>query len=135
MPGEPERGRAKGVRGVVRGERTALAVDASRVNGYEPPSLCAQERGALRESYVGTRRLEVWGRRGRRRTESALAVRAGGSRRLIPNCIHGARTSFVPLVLRTVGLSLVIAHLNRNQWRVRGGGVRSPVLVRAEVVA
>ena len=73
MPGEPKRGRAKGVRGVVRGERTALAVDAPRVNGYEPPSLCAQERGALRDSYVGTRRLEVEGRRGRRRTEFALA--------------------------------------------------------------
>ena len=73
MPGEPKRGRAKGVRGVVRGERTALAVDAPRVNGCEPPSLCAQERGALRDSYVGTRRLEVEGRRGRRRTEFALA--------------------------------------------------------------
>ena len=134
MPGEPKRGRAKGVCGVVRGKRTALAVDAPRVNGYEPPSLCAQERGALREAYVGTRRLEVWGRRGRQRTESAPAVRARGSRRLVPDCIHGARTSFVPLVLRTVGWSLVIAHLNRSQGRVRGGGVRSPVSVRAEVV-
>ena len=130
MPGEPKRGRAKGVRGVVRGERTALAVDAPRVNGYEPPSLCAQERGALRDSYVGTRRLEVEGRRGRRRTEFALAVRARGSRRLVPNRIHGARTSFVLLVLRTVGLRLVIAHLNRglgacSRWWCSFAGVGS----------
>ena len=128
--GGAEEGGAKGVRGVVRGERTALAVDAPRVKGCELPSLCAQERGALRDSYVGTRRLEVEGRRGRRRTASAPAVRARGSRRLIPNGIHGARTSFVPLVLRTVGLRLVIAPLNRglgacSRWWCSFAGVGS----------
>ena len=114
MLGEPERGRAKGVCGAVRGESTEFKVDAPRVNGYEPPSLCAQERGALRELYAGTRRCEVGGRRGRRRTEFALAVRAGGSRRLGPNRIHGAQTSFVQLVLRTAGLVFVNKSLNRG---------------------